>query len=283
MARKKKEAQAEGMPAWLVTFSDLMTLLLTFFVLLLSMATIEERRKLEALGSLASAFESDNSKLFNPKSNVSQPTKAAPGVISPGAGEADDLRDAVYDFHDQDVSFQSNKVVSIISISNEVLFAPGSAVLTPRGQAVLGRLYPHLQQLGYPMLFAGHSSLRRDEEGRGYRANFTEEEADSTWMTSYARSLAVYQYYIGLGLSPSRLSIEAFGQFRPRFSNNTPEGRAKNRRVDIVIDTRDAVAAKRVERERQPERLPDSYYFNEFKFDLSGPKGRPGQTPVRTF
>ncbi len=272
MARKKKEAVAEGMPAWLVTFSDLMTLLLTFFVLLLSMATIDESRKLVVLGSVASAFESSPGKLFNPKSTRNAPTGYAPGAMSPGDASMESLRDVVFDLKDQDVDFRSNKVVSIISIGSEVLFQPGSAVLSNKGKSILNRIYPYVENLQFPMLVAGHSSAAREEEGGNYRVTLGAATADSTWMVSYARSLAVYRHYKELGLDTSRLSMEAFGQYKPVAGNNSAEGRNKNRRVDLVIDTRDAVAAKRIQREREPERLPGSYYFKEFHFDLGLPK-----------
>lgn len=274
MARRKKSGGGSEDPAWLVTFSDLMTLLLTFFVLLLSMAVIDERAKLVVLGSVSRVFGAGE-KVFNPLANESANSNREPGPITAPQDDLAPMRDMIFDDVQKDLNFQENKYVQIFSINDQVLFDKGGTVLSLRGITLLDKIVPYLQQIQYPLLIAGHTAIRRDEEGGGYTVVKNENAMDSTWPLSYHRALAVYRHLVERGISPGRLSLEAFGQFHPRYSNNTPEGRQKNRRVDLVLDKRNMEWIRKVEalREKEPEK--SEMYFKGFRFDLT----MPGESP----
>lgn len=266
MAREKKEEEPAGTPAWMVTFSDLMTLLLTFFVLLLSMAVIDERRKLVTLNSVSSAFG-----LGTTQSNPRSPQNVRRD-IEPGAMMEDDmelLRDKIWDDQNQDLNFQENRYVQILSIDSEVLFAPGESVLKEEGKALLRKFAPVLVNIKYPLLVAGHSATRRDEEGGRYEVRLDSTQLDSTWSLSLARSVSVYRLLADEGVPTTHLSIEAFGQFRPRYSDATPEGRRKNRRVDLVLDKRNKPFTPGLERFVEPPIPRDTFMFRDFRFDLN--------------
>lgn len=270
MARKKKESEGSSTPAWLITFSDLMTLLLTFFVLLLSMAVIDERSKLEVLGSVSRQFGMGNT-IINPTAPLAPPTLNEPGVMD-NTEDLEPLRDRIFDDSSRDLNFQENKYVQIFSINDEVLFTPGRTELSNNGIMLLDRLLPYLQEIQYPLLVAGHTSIRRDEEGLSYLVALASKNADSTWLLSYRRAASVYRHLAMRGISPNRLSLEAFGQYHPRFTNNTPEGRKKNRRVDLVLDKRNQDWIKKVEAlQRKSEAAPTNHYYKGFKFDLTMP------------
>ncbi|MDL2279373.1 OmpA family protein [Desulfovibrio sp. OttesenSCG-928-G11] len=270
MARRKKSGGDGGDPAWLVTFSDLMTLLLTFFVLLLSMAVIDERAKLEVLGSVSKAFGFKDA-MFNPlaDTNVNRPVE--PGPMDAPTDDLTPLREMLIEDVDKDLAFQENKYVQIFSINDEVLFLPASVSLSPGGIALLDRILPYLQRMSYPLLVAGHTSARRDEEGGEYELAYGKDGMDGTWPLSFKRALAVYRHLDARGIDPGRLSLEAFGQFHPRFSNNTPEGRRKNRRVDLVLDKRNREWIEKVEALREKEAPQAEMYYKGFKFDLTMP------------
>ena len=272
MARKKKQREEPGDPAWLVTFSDLMTLLLTFFVLLLSMAVIDERSKLIVLGSVSRVFGS-GTQIFNPlaprESEVS--TRIEPGAMEGAQNDMAPLRDMLFDDVNKDLDFQENKYVQIFSINDEVLFEPGGFRLTDRGMAQLDRILPYLQRIEYPLLVAGHTAVLRDESKGDYTVRKHQLGMDGTWPISFRRSLAVYRHFVGRGIDPGRLSLEAFGQYHPRYSNNSAEGRKKNRRVDLVLDKRNIEWIRKMEELKQEEKVDTGTYFKGFKFDLDVP------------
>ena len=274
MARKEKAASSEEGPAWLITFSDLMTLLLTFFVLLVSMAVIDERHKMVVLGSVSSSFGIGEQN-FNPKSIEVKSSKVEPGAMM----EPDmvPIKDMLWENMKDDLNFQENRFVQILSINAEVLYEPGQSRLSQRGRAILDSMVPLLQQIKYPLLVAGHTANRRDEEGKNYLVDFDKTKVDSTWPLSLARGQGVYRHFLQAGIPTNRLSLEAFGQFHPRFADRSPEGRLLNRRVDIVLDKRNAPEILNVERAREkPATPPKSFFFRNFQFDVDSAPGNAG-------
>lgn len=255
-----------------------MTLLLTFFVLLLSMAVIDERTKLVVLGSVSGSF-GENQRLFNPKGKPNDSRVREPGAMDLPEKDLAPLRDMLYEDVEKDLDFMENKYVQILSINDQVLFTPGSTKLSPQGEALLDKLIPYLQHIGYPLLVAGHTATRRDEE-TSYNVILQQGVLDSTWLLSYQRALSVYRHFLDRGMDAGKLSLEAFGQFHPRYSNNLPEGRQKNRRVDLVLDKRNLEWIRKVESLRETEPAKAEHFYKGFKFDLSVPgeslpSGRP--------
>ncbi len=282
MARRKKSGSGDGGdPAWLVTFSDLMTLLLTFFVLLLSMAVIDERHKLVALGSVSTAFGL-GSNLFNPTAKQNKPSKFEPGPMD--SGDLQPIKDMVWDEANKDLDFQENRYVQIISINDELLFEPGGATLSEKGKSLLQGMLPVLLEIRYPLLVAGHSAPRRDEEGAGYQVDLEGSQRDSTWGLSLARALEVYRFLKNRGMATEHLSVEAFGQYRPRYSNATPEGRQRNRRVELVLDKRNGPIGPELANLREPPVRKQGFEYRRFifrDFSSSAPPGNEGRQRLR--
>lgn len=273
MARREKKPEEKKGSAWLVTFSDLMTLLLTFFVLLLSMAVIDERRVRDVLFTVRGSLGM-GSAISTPMSDKNIPRPVTPGVFDMPSDDLEPLRDMLWEDPNQDVNLLSNYYIEIISISSDVLFAPGETSLTVKGQALLGRIAPVLRNLDYPILLAGHTSPARDEVDQ-YQVDLDPYAFSPTWEVSFLRAMAVYTMFKDLGLPGDKMMVEGFGEYRPRVSNNTPMGRAANRRVDIVLDKRNKdVGLKPESPERDAEKGPrKSYEQNGFIFDLTPPEG----------
>ena len=268
MARKEKAgSDGSGIPAWMITFSDLMTLLLTFFVLLVSMAVVDQQRALSALGSVSTTFGM-RPHVFRPLSTTK--TNEPGTETGPMTGkDLSPLKESLWEDSEKDLRFMENRFVQILSINADVLFEPGKPLLSDRGKALLRRIVPSLLHVEYPLLVAGHTANRRDEEEDNYTVNLSRETVDSTWFLSLARAQGVYQYLVQNGLPGNRLTMEAFGQHRPRYSDRTPEGRRLNRRVDIVLDKRNAPEVAALERQKQATpRRPGRYLFRNFQFDL---------------
>ncbi|WP_029896643.1 OmpA/MotB family protein [Desulfohalovibrio reitneri] len=277
MARKKKKkGGGDDMPTWLITFSDMMTLLLTFFVLLNSMAVIDERRKLVALGSIIGTFGMGSE-------SIDVLTKAQTRkTVEPGPMEdVEDLqmlKEMVWDDAEKDLRFAESRFVQIFSVSSDVLFPPGETELTGRGRELLNRILPVLRQVDYPLLLAGHTATLRDELGEEFRVRDLRATVDPSWRISLLRTLAVYQYLIGNGMDPAMLRMEAFGRYRPRHDNETPEGRGANRRVDIVLDKRQEALRAEISR-RLPPGGGDAgrYEVDGFVFSVGGNRTEGGQ------
>jgi chemotaxis protein MotB len=281
MARKEKaQGGGSGIPAWMITFSDLMTLLLTFFVLLVSMAVMDQQRVFNAVGSITTTFGAKPAS-FSPLSR----TNKDDSVSEPGPMDAADLsplKDMLWEDPEKDLKFQENRFVQIVSINSEVLFAPGTSALSEGGKDLLNRMLPTLLRIKYPLLVAGHTANRRDEEGSGYMVSFDSTDVDSTWPLSLARAQSVYQYFTRSGLPAQRLTMEAFGQYRPRFSDRSASGRLQNRRVDIVLDKRNVPEIAAVARQKlTAPRIPGRYFFRNFQFDLDAAPGTGGGTGGR--
>lgn len=269
MARKKKKKSGDGGPAWLITFSDMMTLMLTFFVLLVSMSTIDERRKLVVISSVTGTFGEGIGAL------TPQATKPRTRMVEPGPMDLDNtddlepLKDMLWEEDKKDLNFQENQFVQILSINDEVLFTPGTTQLSQRGIKLLNRILPWLLRINHPLLIAGHTATLREERGDDYKVVFGEREASPTWTMSFMRSMSVYRYLTGRGMPAKQLSVEAFGKYRPRFDGNTPEGRRQNRRVDIVLDKRNKRWIETMARlKEQPQKEAGSFKFKDFLFKL---------------
>jgi chemotaxis protein MotB len=142
MARKEKQEKPQGQPGWLITFSDMMTLMLTFFVLLVSMAVLDERRKLVVLGSIIGTFGVGRQG-HDVLSQRDRRTSVEPGPMEMDSiNDLEPLREMVWEDIGDDLDFASSKFVQVFSIPADVLFEPGGATLRPRGRQILEAALP---------------------------------------------------------------------------------------------------------------------------------------------
>ncbi|MDK2955445.1 MAG: chemotaxis protein MotB [Desulfovibrionales bacterium] len=268
MGRKKKDKPEEGIPAWLITFGDMMTLLLTFFVLLVSMARVDERRKLVVLGSIIGTFG------WGKQSYDVLSLQDTRRTVEPGPmNDIDDLemlKPLLWENAEEDISFEQGKFVDVFSISADVLFGPGKSTLTEDGKKILLTILPVLKKVTKPLLLAGHTSSLRDEMGMEFRVDQLDDIPDISWRLSLNRVLTVYLFLIDQGMNPDQLKVEAFGKFHPHYPDDSPKDRRRNRRVDIVLDRRNKILSTDIK-----EVLPNIktrtnvYEYNGFVFDVN--------------
>lgn len=270
MAKRKKKQEEGGGASWLITFSDMMTLMLTFFVLLVSMSVTDERRKLIVLTSVTGAFGEGSGNL-NPATQTESQRIVDPGPMELKTDDLSPLKDLLWEDDKEDLNFQENQYVQIFSISEDVLFNPGTTQLSNRGVVLLNRIMPWMLRIKHPLLLAGHTSALRDEAGKEYEVSFTRDaELSPTWNLSFMRVMSVYSYLKGRGIPTDQMMVEAFANYHPRWSDNNPKGRKKNRRVDIVLDKRNMQWIKKLEDlTREAPKKKKQFDFKDFKFDLS--------------
>ncbi|QAR32386.1 flagellar motor protein MotB [Geovibrio thiophilus] len=228
MSEKKKSCDCEkGSPKWMTTFTDMNMLLLTFFVLLVSMSTLDKKKILESLGS----FQGSSGLLSGSRNEVSaQNIMTRINVIdqtgSSNAQTAETLRDYVKSANLSDVVsvIETKKGVSI-RVLDSLLFAPGSA-------DVQGEAIPFLRKVGTVIV---DSPYYTHVEGHTDDTPSRSARFPSNWELSTARSVSVVRFLITEGVNPQSLSAGGFGEFHPLLPNITDENRARNRRVEINL------------------------------------------------
>ena len=114
-----------------------------------------------------------------------------------------------------------------IALPGDVLFQVGSGDLRFDDQLILSTLSKTLKQVPYTILIEGHTDNQALKPGSRFSSN---------WELSMVRAIAVMQYLVNVeGISPKRIGIAAFGEYQPRYPNDSPVNRAKNRRIEICI------------------------------------------------
>lgn len=229
MARgaKKEKQPDEGAPAWMVTFADLMTLLLTFFVLLLSMSTLDNQRVKLALGSLRGALGvlQGGGQPREGRKEISSMPRIAQGemkIMTTLERVVQKQTDAVSNDQIQ-IGHKDERV--FVAIDDSMLFAPGSTDILPSAYPFLDDLAAAMAESRAVAEFIGHAD---DTAPSGYY--------DNNWEVAAARSLSVLLYVERAGpIEGHRLKASTHGQFLPRYDNTTPAGRARNRRVEIIF------------------------------------------------
>ncbi|KAA0258419.1 flagellar motor protein MotB [Deferribacter autotrophicus] len=226
MAEKKCEECKAGAPEWMVTFSDMTTLLLTFFVLLLSMASLDQRKIKEALGSLQGALgvleagrksEIGKEEILSRMDFVQQIKKTEQQML---AGLRNYVEQA--NLSSQISVVKTDKGISV-RIMDSVLFEPGSADILPSAIPILEKLAAVMRDTPYNILVEGHT-----DDIPIHTPKFP-----SNWELSTARAVAIVKFFIRKGVKPEKLSAAGYAQYHPIVPNITPENRAKNRRVEI--------------------------------------------------
>lgn len=239
MAKREKKNSGGGgeeVPAWMITFSDLMTLLLTFFVLLLSMASMTDvsKRKV-ALGSVSGYFGTGAPRLDD--LTTKRDKLVDPGPLNEVADLEPIKKRVLEEDPDSDLKFEYNHYLQRVTLDSAVLFRGASAELTDRGRELLASLVPALKKSTYPLGLTGHTAGGMDEFGPDYMPDETT-KVDFSWRLSLDRVVAVYRFFVDAGIEADKLRLEAYGRYRPKTGSGTRKAREGNRRVEIILDRR---------------------------------------------
>lgn len=226
MAKKKCVCPPPGAPAWLATFADLMSLLLTFFVLLLSFSTISDEKFNQALLSLEGGFRP-----FPMSSGFVAPVPRPPKRETEATAQAARKlrRRLQVRGLEKQVKVEFDALGGLkINLPAGLLFEPGQATLRPDALPVIQDIAGVLGEL--PESFfevQGHTDSRPLTNALRFRDNYD---------LSYERAHSVTeQMVVTGGLSVNQFEIHAMGSGQPVATNETEEGRAANRRVEIYV------------------------------------------------
>ena len=218
---------------WLVSYSDMITVLMILFIMLYAASSVNiskyhaiQKSTAKALGHDPVADTPPVGPKPDPRVTVPPKDPAKTTVTDPADRIVKALRRQVRAAHLAgvvEVSRESRGVV--IRFSDRVLFDPGSATLTGQGRGVLTSLSPVLRRQRYPLVIEGHTDNQPIRTSR-YPSN---------WELSTNRSTAVLHQLVTDSIPGRQMSAAGYADTHPRASNATSAGRARNRRVEIVV------------------------------------------------
>ncbi|WP_148860990.1 flagellar motor protein MotB [Marinobacter fonticola] len=250
---QRSRRKAGGAPNWIVTFADLATLLLTFFILLLSYSEMDVAKYKSMAASLAGAFGSsviqDNAAGGSPltliESNTAPPAatvppdepeliddrrQPGPSVTGIPAGITELARQLMRELESEvasgalNVRYDTERVV--IRFAEDATFQSGSAELKPDMRPIIERVVDVLAECSGDVVVAGYTDDRPIVSTR-YRSN---------WDLSAARAVSVvHELVMNQKVSAERVVAAGRAETNPMLPNTTAENRARNRRVEITV------------------------------------------------
>lgn len=242
--KRKEDVPKKGAPAYMNTYGDMMTLLLCFFVLLFSMSTVDSQ-KFQALVSsfTASVGIFNGGQTLNPEMNVLQngmsqfPAQEITLSIQETAARQQALTEAQEELSgyvkeknlEDKISVERKGEVIIMRFEDVLLFDTGKAAIkagaVPTLSAIGDQLKVYIEQ-GYSLSIEGHTD----------NVPIQTAQFPSNWYLSSARAIAVASFYIDeMEFDRTKVNCTGYGEFQPVASNDTAEGRAMNRRVEIKL------------------------------------------------
>ncbi len=262
----------EDTAKWLCTFNDLMTLLLTFFVLILSMSSLSDSKVkelqaelIDALGVMEFGKSEDipvinqmfkledmgrKRKIIKTVQAIKKEKQIEDFVMAEIPPELQ-LKEFVVlkqegkkEFNEQEILFrQFEKLINenyfepgitvikrergvVLRLKEEILFMPGVAKLKEKSYKTLGKIAPILKKTALNISVEGHTDS----------TPVRSVDYPSNWELSIERALSVLDFYINKGfVDPKKMYVTGFADSLPIENNDTPENRAKNRRIELVF------------------------------------------------
>ena len=228
--------ESRGIAPWVITFADMVTLLMVFFILLFAIGTVEQEKWRQIKESLRVALGADNVEELGTKQGLDVITQVdeqtVHAVDEVGAMVNREMADIISEVDEfvfknklsGQVEVASDERGAVITISDVVVFPPGSADMTAKGRKTLRQVFDVLKQFNYNVKVEGHTDNTPIHTLR-YPSN---------WELSASRAAEVAHMLIDDGFPPERLSVEGFAEFRPIVPNTSVKNRSRNRRIEVV-------------------------------------------------
>lgn len=226
-----------GAPRWMTTFGDLMSLLLCFFVLLLSFSEMDRKKYKVVAGSMEKAFGMQR------KQNISESPRLGLKMIAKEfdqdaiatrikeyiGQELEENFDELYGKIGDDIEIEAGREQVVVRLMGESTFDSGKADIKPELKPMILRIAQILaNEADGDIIISGHTD-NVPVRGGPFQSNLK---------LSIARAATVAQFLLDrTTIDPQRVSTMGFGEFRPIADNSTELGRRKNRRVEIIVGT----------------------------------------------
>ncbi|MDN7145683.1 OmpA family protein [Liquorilactobacillus mali] len=247
--RKKNEEHIDE--GWLLPYSDMLTLLLALFIVLFAMAKVDTKKFQEfksEFGTLLSTHQSTDSIVSVGKKNKSQGSALNSAISSASSLDnsssissqqsADNQLEAIR--QQLTVNLQNAGLTNSVSvyiksndlhivINSSILFDSGSATLSESTQNLLTSLFNPLKAVNTnPIIIAGYTDNQPLKSTAIYKSN---------WELSSARAISVMDFFVSNKVfNEGNISIQAYGENKPKDTNSTAVGRSNNRRVEIIVE-----------------------------------------------
>ena len=226
MSRKKKKGDDINPNAWLDTYADTITLLLTFFILLYSMSSVDTKKLNQLSDALQKSLKGDVK--VEELSDINE-------VAIDGEKSAEQTQEDLVKKLNETI--EANSFTDVIKVREEdrgvvlqldetILFDPGKADLKKKSQNVLNMVTKIVKDLPNDVLIEGNTD----------DVPMFNKEFQSNWELSTARAVSVVKYFVSeKKLDPTRFAVKGYGEYKPLVENNSTKNRTINRRVDILI------------------------------------------------
>jgi chemotaxis protein MotB len=203
---------------WLIIFSDITTNLMLFFLMLFAMSRMSDADKQKVATGIQSTV-----------SNKAAKQEAARAKEMKMRKEEGAIQEIKNEINQGRLSGQANVTVDEknvkIVLNPEAFFASGSPNINISTQHTIESLIKPLSQFPNDIIIEGHTD-NIPVRGGAYNSN---------WELSVARAVSVIDFFISRGLNPGQMVAGGYGEYHPAYPNDTPENRAKNRRIEITI------------------------------------------------
>lgn len=241
MARRRHEEEHENHERWLVSYADFITLLFAFFVVMYAISQVNEGKYRVLSDALLQAFKPDDPGAGRQRPDMRRDDQPQPAIQLPiklpvdagrrrveakMKGIADDIRKVLEPLvKEGQVRVTESARGIAVEINASVLFAPGQAVLNDSSVRSL---------VAVAQVLAGAENAI-EVEGHTDNAPIGTPLFPSNWELSAARASRVVRLFTQAGVAPERMAAIGYGEYRNVDTNDTPEGKARNRRVTVMI------------------------------------------------
>ena len=255
MARRKRAEERDNHERWLVSYADFITLLFAFFVVMYALSTVNEGKYRILSDSMTSAFRNIPVNTASPELPTVAPTisivpnrnRAAKAQEAAKQQRRDNMRNVAKDILEVMAPLIEQGKVRVIEtsrgvsieINDSVLFAPGQALLQPALVTAMGAIADVLVPTEFPITIEGHTD----------NVPINTPQFPSNWELSAVRATTVLRLFADAGVEPQRLTAIGYADTRPVEPNLLAEGKARNRRVTILIDSNVPEKGKEVDLE----------------------------------
>ena len=232
MAKRKSKEEAADTMKWMVTFSDLITLLLTFFVLLLTMCSLEAGKVeqfqaacSEAMGVLLEGkySEVEDRIITSSKRRIDEQALKMENILKQFSGIKTML---ISEDKGGKLKFKDLERGLSIVMKNDLLFNSGKSEINPEGISVLRDIGSKFGKFEGKVIVEGHTD----------NVSISTEKFPSNWELSISRAVNIVRFLAEeAGVKPIKMSAMGYADTKPVVSNDTPENRRRNRRVEIIL------------------------------------------------
>lgn len=244
MIGRRKRGRAASHERWLVSYADFIMLLFAFFVVLYSSTQMDNRKIVRVSAAIHGAFQQlgafpgDSERLAPPPHPAEVPNAGAIPTLKPAGGttavDIDRLRRELEqalgeEIKKHEIQMRATPEGLIVSLSEVGFFNSGDATLLQGGKTTLTSIAHVLNETGFQIRVEGHT-----DNVPIHNARFK-----SNWQLSTARATEVVSLLVErYGFNPQAISAAGFSEYHPIASNATDEGRKANRRVDLIVVSR---------------------------------------------